>query len=292
MILLDNSQIVLSSIFSQYPNPETIVENRNDLMHPINLIRHITLNTYLYIKEKFGEDYGDLIICQDSSNYWRKDVFPHYKANRKKAQKYNQEYWDVIYNAMKIIRNEVAENMPYKNLRVDRCEADDIIGVLARNYHDKENILVVSNDKDFQQLLYYPNVKLYSPHKKTMVECKDPTMFLFEQIVRGDSGDGIPNILSDEDTFLVETKRQKPVTTKRLTEVFNSMPGDLARGATSPTIEAFKRNRLLIDLSLVPVEYEKQILDSFNTPVLNRHKMFNYFVYHKLTNLMKDLTSF
>lgn len=287
MILVDNSQIVLSSIFSQYPNPEAIVEN-----DPINLIRHITLNTYRHIKDKFGKDYGDLVICQDSTNYWRKDIFPFYKANRKKAQQDNQEYWDVIYGAMKTIRNEVAENMPYKNLKVDRCEADDIIGVLAKNYHATESVLIVSNDKDFQQLLYYPNVKLYSPHKKTMVECEDPTMFLFEQIVRGDSSDGIPNILSDDDTFLVESKRQKPVTAKRLAEFFNTIPQDIASGRMHFTVEAFKRNQKLIDLAMIPAEYEKQILDSYDQPMINTHKMFNYFVEHKLTYLMKDLTSF
>jgi len=287
MILVDNSQIVLSSIFSQYPNPETIVEN-----DPINLIRHITLNTYRHIKDKFGKDYGDLVICQDSTNYWRKDIFPHYKANRKKAQQDKQEYWNIVYGAMAKIRHEVAENMPYKNIKVDRCEADDIIGVLAKNYHTTENILIVSYDKDFQQLLYYPNVKLYSPHKKIMVECEDPTMFLFEQIVRGDSSDGVPNILSDADTFLVESKRQKPITAKRLAEFLNTIPQDIASGKMHFTVEAFKRNQQLIDLSMIPAEYEQEILNSFAANHINNHKMFNYFVEHKLTHLMKDLTSF
>jgi 5'-3' exonuclease len=287
MILVDNSQIVLSSIFSQYPNPETIVEK-----DPINLIRHITLNIYRHIKDKFGNEYGDLVICQDSSNYWRKDIFPYYKANRKNAKQDNQQYWDVIYGAMKIILTEVAENMPYKNIKVDRCEADDIIGVLTKNKHTTEKILIVSNDKDFEQLLQYPNVKLYSPHKKTMVECEDPIMFLFEQIVRGDSGDGIPNILSDDDTFLVETKRQKPVTAKRLAEFLNTIPQDMASGKRHFTVEAFRRNQKLIDLSLVPMNYELEILKSFNTSNINTHKMFNYFIEHKLTHLMKDLTSF
>lgn len=288
MILVDNSQIVLSSIFSQYPNPETMVVG-ND---PINLIRHITLNTYRHIKDKFGEEYGDLVICQDSNNYWRKDIFPHYKANRKKAREDNQEYWDVIYDAMKTIRTEVAENMPYKNIKIDRCEADDIIGVLAKHYHTKESVLIVSNDKDFQQLLYYPNVKLYSPHKKTMVECEDPTMFLFEQIVRGDSSDGVPNILSDEDTFLVDTKRQKPITAKRLAEFLNTIPSDVSSNKQDFTVQAFKRNQQLIDLAMIPETYEQEILKKYSEPLLNTHKMFNYFVEHKLTHLMKDLTSF
>jgi 5'-3' exonuclease len=193
---------------------------------------------------------------------------------------------------MKTIRTEVAENMPYKNIKVDRCEADDVIGVLAKHYHTKESVLIVSNDKDFQQLLYYPNVKLYSPHKKTMVECEDPTMFLFEQIVRGDSSDGVPNILSDEDTFLVDTKRQKPITAKRLAEFLNTIPSDVSSNKQGFTVQAFKRNQQLIDLAMIPETYEQEILKKYSEPLLNTHKMFNYFVEHKLTHLMKDLTSF
>lgn len=288
MILIDNSQIVLSSIFSQYPDPSAILGEED----PINLIRHITLNTYRSIKDKFGEDYGDIVICQDSNNYWRREIFPHYKANRKKMREDNQDYWDVIFNAMKVIREEVANNMPYKNMRVDRCEADDIIAVLAKHYSPTEKVLIVSNDKDFQQLLYYPNVELYSQQKKKMVTCDDPTAFLFEQIVRGDSGDGIPNILSDGDTFIVDTKRQKPITAKRLAEFTTTIPLDIANNKNHFSVEMFKRNQSLIDLNYIPAEYVDAILEEYKKPIINSNKMFNYFVENKLTHLMKDLTSF
>ena len=280
MILIDNSQIVLSSIFSQYKKPEDIVYNAD----PMSLIRHITLNTYRSIKEKFGKEYGDLVICQDSNNYWRRDIFPHYKANRKKAQQENQQYWDVIFSCMKQIREEVAENLPYKNMKVDRCEADDVISVIARHYYTSEKVLIVSNDKDFQQLLYYPNINIYSPQKKSLVNCDDPTAFLLEQIIRGDSGDGIPNILSDDDTLINENKRQKPITAKRLAEFEAKIPTELE--------SAFYRNRRLIDLGYVPEEYMNSILEEYKKPVINNHKMFNYFVEHKLTNLMSELSSF
>jgi hypothetical protein len=288
MILIDNSQIVLSSIFSQYPDPSAILGEDD----PINLIRHITLNTYRSIKDKFSSDYGNIVICQDSNNYWRKEIFPHYKANRKKMREDNQEYWDVIFDAMKVIREEVATNMPYKNMKVDRCEADDIIAVLAKHYSPTEKVLIVSNDKDFQQLLYYPNVELYSQQKKKMVTCDDPTTFLFEQIVRGDSGDGIPNILSDSDTFIVETKRQKPITAKRLAEFTNTIPLDIANNRNHFSVEMFRRNQQLIDLNYIPPEYVDAILEEYKKPIINSNKMFNYFVENKLTHLMKDLTSF
>lgn len=279
MILVDNSQIILASIFSHYRNPEEILDE-----DPLNIIRHITLNTYRFIKEKFNNQYGNIVICQDSNNYWRKDVFPHYKANRKKTQQDNQEYWDQIFASMRQINEEIAENMPYKNIKVDRCEADDIIAVLAKHYSPSEKVLIVSNDKDFQQLLYYQNVDIYSPLKKLMVKCDNPTAFLFEQIVRGDSGDGIPNILSDADTLIVENKRQKPVTSKKLKEYESKIPDEYK--------ESFTRNQILIDLNYIPQEYVDQIIEEYQKSVINKGKILNYFMEHKLTNLMTDLTNF
>jgi 5'-3' exonuclease len=280
VILVDNTQIILSSIFSQYKTPESIVENED----PLNLIRHITLNTYLSIKHKFGSEYGDLIICQDAGNYWRKDIFSHYKANRKKVRDDNSEYWDKIYECLKTIRTEVAENMPYKNMLVPRCEADDIIAVLSRHYGTEEKVLIVSNDKDFKQLLASSNINLYSHQKKAFVDCPDPNGDLYEQIVRGDSSDGIPNIMSDSDTFVVDGKRQKPMTAKRVDEFVKSIPNDLK--------EAFERNQKLIDLSYIPMEYQNAIIEEYTKKSVPRSKMFNYFTENKLVNLMSSLSEF
>lgn len=283
MILIDNTQILLSSIFIQYPSPQQITEN-----DPLNLIRHVTLNTYRMYKNMFSSEYGELVICQDSNNYWRKDIFPFYKQNRKKGQEENQEYWDKIFECMNIIRTEVAENLPYKNMRVDRCEADDIIGVLVQEYHDKENIMIVSNDKDFQQLLRYPTVKLYSSQKKSTIHCDNPLAFVQEQIIRGDSSDGIPNILSDEDTIITQGKRQKPITEKKMLEICNKLE-------TNTDVNLKNRylvNQQLIDLSYIPNEYRQNILNEYNTPRNKKSNIFNYFVEKKLNNLMQVISEF
>lgn len=277
MILVDNSQILFASVFSQFATGA-------DINDPINVVRHITLNTYRFLKEKFSSEYGDLVICQDSYNYWRKEYFPYYKANRKKTREQNQEHWDAVFAAMKQINDEIAENMPYKNIKIDRCEADDIIAVLAKHYCPIEKVVIVSNDKDFQQLLRFNNVSLYSPQKKSMVKCPNPDGFLFEQIVRGDASDGIPNILSDADTFVDEAKRQKPLTAKRFKELQVEIPDS--------NKEFFERNKILIDLNYIPTEYVDSILDEYKKPIQNKNKMFNYFVEHKLTNLMKDMATF
>ena len=149
IILLDNSQVLIANIFSVAKQEQKIDEN---------FIRHLVLNTYRMVKTKFGDTYGDLVICDDTSNCWRKDCFEHYKANRKKNQDKSAIDWSDVFGVMNIIRNEVRETFPYKCLSVDRVEADDIIAVLSRKYHTSEKILIVSNDKDFQQLQRYNNV--------------------------------------------------------------------------------------------------------------------------------------
>jgi hypothetical protein len=158
---------------------------------------------------------------------------------------------------------------------------------LSKHYHTQEKILIVSGDKDFKQLMRYPNIVQYSPNQKGFITCESPDKFLFEHIVRGDSGDGIPNILSDDDVFAVDGKRQKPLSSKKL-DTWSStgnVPNDL--------LSNWNRNQMLVDLSYIPQEYEQAILAEYNKPITaDRSKIFNYFVEKGLKNLMNDIQDF
>ena len=160
-------------------------------------------------------DYGELVICCDDRHYWRKEVFKHYKAGRKKDRDKSDLDWNSIHDIMNTLYNEISLNFPYKNLKLNKVEADDIIAVLCQKYNKEEKILIVSSDKDFQQLQRYENVKQYSPLKKSYIACEEPENFILEHIIKGDSSDGIPNILSDDDTFVNKEKRQSLVEQKR-----------------------------------------------------------------------------
>lgn len=282
MILIDNTQIILSTIFTQY----SYSENKEEFFSE-NTVRHIVLNTYRMYKQKFGSIYGNLVICDDSSDSWRKDSFPQYKASRKKKRQEDQNHdWSVIFNSMNTIRNEVRENFPYKVMCVDRCEADDIIAVLAMKYHPTEKILIVSSDKDFQQLQRYSNIKQYSPIHKNFIYCENPINYLREHIMRGDSSDGIPNILSDSDTFVIDNKRQKPLSQKKIEIMKENIPEHL--------YDNFMRNKLLVDLSEIPITYSKLIQEEYTKPipVKGKEKLFDYFVKHNLASLMETIEEF
>jgi len=264
MILLDNNQLVFASLFHVLKQDPEIHES---------LFRHIILNTYRMYRNKFSEQYGELVICNDGGKYWRKDIFPNYKANRSKTLKKSDVNWDDIYGMMDDIREEVINTFPYKNIKIKTVEADDIIAIICEKYHTQEDIVIVSSDKDFQQLQRYENVKQYSPIKKEFLFCENPEIFLIEHILGGDSSDGIPNILSDDDVFVDENKRQKPCGKKRISE----MKEDIGKWSSH---ENWNRNQNLIDFNRIPDEIRNIILEEFeNKPkVENRSNLFNYFI--------------
>lgn len=281
MILIDNSQIILSSLLTKV-GENTPVGSINDLT------RHITFSMYLSLKKKFSGKYGQMVLCQDSFNYWRKDIFPFYKQNRKKNREKDPQFWSVIFDSVTELKKEVQEHLGYTNISVDRCEADDIIYTLAKRYSIIEPILIVSDDKDFTQLLSIPGVSLYSPRKSAFVTHDNPEFFLEEHILRGDSSDGIPNVLSDDDTILTEGKRQKPLTSKKIQEWYNNNQSEIFKSKN------YQRNKSLIDLSYIPEEYQKNIIDKFVQEDLKnkQHKLFSYFTSRKMTMLLNEISEF
>lgn len=283
MILIDNTQLLLSSIFTQIHDVSILDEG---------IVRHIALNTYRHYRTKFRGKYGELVLCQDSGDCWRKGVFPLYKANRKKDREGNEDKWERVFGALNKIREEVRDHFPYKQMKVRGCEADDIIGVLVKRFHGDEPILIVSSDKDFFQLHKYEGVAQYSPMAKKMVRCDDPQGTLTEHIIRGDSGDGIPNILSDDDTLATEGKRQKPVTAKRMKELQESLVfGNLF--SDESVRKNWERNRTLIDLSQIPPEVEERVINTWEEPIgVSRSGLLNYFMEHRLKNLMECIGEF
>jgi len=274
MILIDNTQLLIASIFSQYKSLDVVSED---------IIRHIVVNTYRMYRTRFKEEYGELVICQDASDPWRRDIFPQYKANRKKTHDKDREQWDRVFEVLTKIRHEVKENFPYKNMQIDRCEADDIIATLAIKYSQTEPVLIISSDKDFQQLQRYSNIKQYSPIHKDFLTCEKPEKFLFEHIVRGDTSDGIPNILSDDDVFINDDKRQKPLSTKKVNNwAFYGVPTEHERN--------LERNKILVDLAYIPEEYQEKILTEYSDAVSgNKGKVFNYLVKNNMKLILESI---
>ena len=254
-----------------------------------SMVRHMILNSIRMYRQKFGKEYGEMVIVADGMNNWRKDVFPNYKVKRKKNREESSIDWTEAFRIIGMIRDEIRDNFPYKVVHQDGCEADDSIAHIAMSTQEfgrYEPVMIISADGDFKQLQVHKNVRQYSPLTKKFVVEKNPKLELANKILKGDSGDGIPNVLSADNCFVMGI-RQRPVTQKRIAEWadINNMHDEVKRN--------YMRNKAMIDLSEVPQGMKDEILKAWHEDNgKDRSQLLNYFIKNKLRNLMECITEF
>ena len=280
MIIIDMNQISLASLMM-----DLNMRKSNEVDE--GMVRHMILNSIRLHRSDFHKEFGEVVLTYDSKHYWRRDYFPNYKAGRKKGREKDSKDWDAIFGCLNKIKAEFKENLPYKYLEIYGCEADDIIATLCKNFQD-EKIMIVSGDKDFIQLHKYPNVKQYSPILKKMVNGHNPNTYIKEHILKGDTSDGVPNVLSQDNTF-VDGIRQRPLGRKKIENWLDMHIDDLP----SEVKRNYQRNNTLINLDNVPEELEKEIMVSFSeAPCGDRSKLLNYFIQSRLKNLTNEIGEF
>ena len=279
MILLDYSSIAMSSIMVRV----------DDFMDEPDLVRHQIFNIIRQYNEKFRDEFGEMVICMDATNNWRKETFPEYKGNRKKQRKDSKHDWNAIFTMMNAVREEVEEYSPYRCIRIDKCEADDCIATIVAANSNPKPIVIVSPDKDFVQLQKYPNVKQFSNIQKKWVEPDvDPVTDLEIKVLKGDMGDGVPNVMSDDNVFLEENARQTPL---RKSKMQMLMEDPEALGTT--IARRIIRNRDMIDLSRTPDYLKEQIIDKFNEPAKGSiNRLMTLFTKNQMKLLMESLQDF
>jgi hypothetical protein len=297
MILVDYSQVALAAILTfqrELKGSEAEVKN---------LIRHVTLSTLKSYKKKYGKDYGELVICCDGRKYWRKEFFEFYKGMRKTNRDKSDLDWKLIFDTLSEMREDLAKVFPYRVLHVDRAEADDIIAVLVKYLQENllvqeglveepQKVLILSSDKDFKQLQLFNNVKQWSPMQKKYITAtqKEITEHKIEHIVKGDTGDGVPNILSKDNVFM-EGERQKPMSAKRLQEFFekgfDACKNDEER-------RNWHRNATLVDFQFIPTDVSEDIIKAYiNTqPSGDKMTIMNYLIEHRCRLLLDELEDF
>lgn len=295
MIVIDYSQTIISNLMAE-------IGNRKDIPIDPGLLRHMVVNTIRSHKLKFSREYGDVVIaCDSKAKYWRKNYFPNYKANRKKARDDSGFDWGLIFDTINLIKVEFKTFFPYKVVDVPGAEADDIIATLAHwsttnnlkqvgLVEEPEKFLIISGDHDFYQLQKFKHVKQFSPaHKKFIELDTTPEKYVLEHIIKGDKGDGIPNVFSPDDTFVTES-RQKSISTKKLTDWIND-PNSM------PTDEGFKRNftrnQTLVDFSFIPPDIKKSIINTFTEyEVKDKSKLLDYFISNRMKQMIEHIEEF
>ena len=282
MILVDYSGICLASI---------IVNKELDE----DMIRHMTLNSLRMYNTKFKEEYGQMILACDGANNWRRSYFPQYKANRRKGRDDSDFDWNEAFRIMHKIKDELRENFPYKVIHLEGCEADDVIGTLVertQEFGNHEPVMIVSSDHDFKQLQRFDNVSQFSPMTKKLVEEGHPRQNLKLKILQGDAGDGVPNVLSHDDTF-VNGERQTPLSKKKKEAILQDLSdGELLYAAS--WYRNYCRNETLIDLTKTPEDLKQNIINNFEEqdPWHNKGKVFPYLVANRMNRLIESAQEF
>lgn len=280
MILIDFNGVLISGILG-------ILGSDTKLKMNEATVRGLAWNILRHNHRTFAGEYGEMVICCDARKYWRKEVFPYYKANRKKMRESSTQDLMLLFELLGPIREEMKQYAPYKMIEVDGAEADDIVGVLGPR-HASEGVLIVATDGDFLQLQKYPGIKQYSPTKKKFIKSATAAHDLKEKIIRGDKGDGIPNILSPGDSF-VNGIRQKVLTESRFTTLLNTHPDEY----DDVSKYGFTRNQMLIDLSYIPKELAGKIITAYDeTHPAPKNKLLSYFIEKRLTTMIDVIGDF
>jgi hypothetical protein len=297
MILVDYSQVALAAILTfqrELKGTESEVKN---------LIRHVTLSTLKSYKKKYGKEYGELVICCDGRKYWRKEFFEFYKGMRKSNRDKSDLDWKLIFDTLSEMREDISQHFPYRVMHIDRAEADDIIAVMTQYLQENlliqeglveepQKILILSSDKDFKQLQLYPTVKQWSPMQKKYITAtkKEIIEHKIEHIVKGDTGDGVPNILSKDDVFM-KGERQKPVSAKRLQEFFDN---GFTACRNDEERRNWHRNTTLVDFDHIPPDVKESIIVSYisSKPKGDKMSIMNYLMEHRCRLLLDEIEEF
>ena len=295
MIVIDYNQVAIGAFMAE-------VRGRTDIDVNLPLLRHMILNTIRSYNKRHRDEFGDTIIACDNRHYWRREIFPYYKAGRKTTREASGMDWSSIFDALNIVREELDEVFPYPVINVDGAEADDVIGTLAEYSQTigEESVLfgditpdpflIVSGDHDFQQLQKYSNVKQWAPAQKKWVKINQPAHeVLLEHIIRGDKGDGIPNMLSPDNAF-VDGIRQSPIRKTLIAEWIKKKPEEFVTGDMA---SGYIRNSQLVDLTKTPQDIKDAIINSYTAQTGgDKSHLLNYFIKHKMKHMIDVIDEF
>jgi len=279
MVIVDYNGIGIGAIMGQLGRGEELDED---------IMRHTIINNLRVYRNKYPKaDYGEMVVaCDDYS--WRREVFPQYKANRGTTKDTDKHDWVEIFRILDVVIDNLRENFHYPIIKVKGAEADDIIGELVRYKTQPmtaEKVAIISADKDFIQLHRHGEVVQWSPPQAKMVKSDTtPTRYAFEHLMKGDSGDGVPNVLSPDNSF-TDKIRQTPMRMKVINEWWEHRH-DLKSVMPEEAFRNYMRNRELIDLDRTPQRIKDSSIEQLESYKYPKEGSVLNFLIEKRMNLL------
>lgn len=259
MLLNDLSGIAYHKIINYYAN-----EERPDIKD----VKRVLLTELSEYEELYSKTFGRMIICADSKPYWRSEVQPSYKENRLKARATSTIDNEAFYEDLDIIKQDIIDYSNWVILDIKRAEADDIIAVLTKYASDNnEKTIIISSDKDMLQLqTRHKEVYQFSPNRNKLLTLENTEYDILTHFLKGDTGDGIPNVFSVEGHFMIEGEkpRQKSIAKKIIADVREHLE-DLTKckSLDKASIKRFNQNIELIDTSYTPDDLQMAIRNAY-----------------------------
>ena len=261
-------------------------------------------SSFMTIRKWFNKYKPDkLVFAFEGGNNWRKTYMAKPEAISKIGYKASRVYDPSMKSLFEMIadfKELMQKHSSIACLSVDECEGDDVIAGFVQMFADEgTQITILSGDKDFTQLLKFPNVKLIDPatgldravDKKTG-ERIDPDFYIFEKCFRGDAGDGVasayPRILK---TKIRKAFEDEAFRINILNEVLSGPNGEYRVG------DKFNENRILMDLEAQPDEIKARMFESIEQEIGNSG-MYSHFHFmrflgkHKLNSIAESIASF
>ena len=202
MILLDFSAVMHQCIFSAISTikPKEI-DGQYKTEDYIQYAKYRILEEILNVQNEFVS-YGDIVICLDdhSKKNWRKEIYSNYKNSRKSAREKSQIKYNEVFPEIDSVLEILKKYTPFKIVKSDGAEGDDVILCLAKKFAKSERILIISSDKDMLQAKKYGDVTQYSLFTRKYIteETKHEESlddWLLDHVILGDACDEVPKVV-------------------------------------------------------------------------------------------------
>ena len=254
------------------------------------LAMHSSLNTLKSFYRKVQPD--QVAVAFEGQNNWRKEYTASpacvsrrlYKGNRVK-----DESMAVFFELIKSFESLARQHTSLVCLSHPQLEGDDVIAGYAQYYSARgDEVIILSGDKDFIQLLKLPGVSLMNPDdgklrgtdKKTG-ERIDPEFFMFEKCIRGDAGDNVMSAYPRVRATKIEAAfKDDYARTNLMNETWEFNEPSTGEKRVIRVGDLFEENQLLMDLSKQPDHIRQLITETIEHEVVH-HGQFSLFHFHK-----------
>lgn len=188
VLLFDLNNLAMRNFFTKEIQP--------DSPNPQYQLWKYEIFSQIYWSIQKFKPVDEIILACDGKDSWRKLLFDRYKGDREKKRRDDID-WDTLFAQLNSFIQDIKQHIPFKVIKVNRAEADDVIAVLCNNI--KKHTIIMSNDSDFLQL-QSSTTSVYNPTKgEYLWLTEDKDVFLSKLCLKGQSKDNIFNAKTPSD---------------------------------------------------------------------------------------------